>query len=330
MKNVKTRKLNTKIKKYMLTGTLLSAVLFLSGCMRFDQETGAPQGFLSEIVYDFLIIPLDQFLNFLGEFLGNYGLAIIVFTLLFRLILLPLTLRQQKGTIESQIKMSAIQPVTQEIQAELKATDDPQEQQALNMELMEIYRENDVNIGGQLSAGCLPLLLQMPIFVAMFQVLRRSNEIANASFMGMELGERSIILAVITGAIYLLQSRMMIKNMPEEQQATAGTTMYITPVMMFMFAVSGPAGIGLYWLVSGVFTIGQQLFNQLYYKPRIEANVREKMGPVKKIERKRRVRRDVTPTDEADSTIASNEDRNRNHNRNRNAGKQQRNRRNNE
>jgi len=328
MKNVKTRKLNTKIKKYMLTGTLLSAVLFLSGCMRFDQETGAPQGFLSEIVYDFLIIPLDQFLNFLGEFLGNYGLAIIVFTLLFRLILLPLTLRQQKGTIESQIKMSAIQPVTQEIQAELKATDDPQEQQALNMELMEIYRENDVNIGGQLSAGCLPLLLQMPIFVAMFQVLRRSNEIANASFMGMELGERSIILAVITGAIYLLQSRMMIKNMPEEQQATAGTTMYITPVMMFMFAVSGPAGIGLYWLVSGVFTIGQQLFNQLYYKPRIEANVREKLGPVKKIERKRRVRRDVTPTDEADSTIASNEDRNRN--RNRNAGKQQRNRRNNE
>ncbi|HLR89079.1 MAG TPA: membrane protein insertase YidC [Atopostipes sp.] len=328
MKNVKTRKLNTKIKKYMLTGTLLSAVLFLSGCMRFDQETGAPQGFLSEIVYDFLIIPLDQFLNFLGEFLGNYGLAIIVFTLLFRLILLPLTLRQQKGTIESQIKMSAIQPVTQEIQAELKATDDPQEQQALNMELMEIYRENDVNIGGQLSAGCLPLLLQMPIFVAMFQVLRRSNEIANASFMGMELGERSIILAVITGAIYLLQSRMMIKNMPEEQQATAGTTMYITPVMMFMFAVSGPAGIGLYWLVSGVFTIGQQLFNQLYYKPRIEANVREKLGPVKKIERKRRVRRDVTPTNEADSTIASNEDRNRN--RNRNAGKQQRNRRNNE
>lgn len=328
MKNVKTRKLNTKIKKYMLTGTLLSAVLFLSGCMRFDQETGAPQGFLSEIVYDFLIIPLDQFLNFLGEFLGNYGLAIIVFTLLFRLILLPLTLRQQKGIIESQIKMSAIQPVTQEIQAELKATDDPQEQQALNMELMEIYRENDVNIGGQLSAGCLPLLLQMPIFVAMFQVLRRSNEIANASFMGMELGERSIILAVITGAIYLLQSRMMIKNMPEEQQATAGTTMYITPVMMFMFAVSGPAGIGLYWLVSGVFTIGQQLFNQLYYKPRIEANIREKLGPVKKIERKRRVRRDVTPTDEADSIIASNEDRNRN--RNRNAGKQQRNRRNNE
>ena len=327
MKNVKIRKLNTKIKKYMLTGTLLSAVLFLSGCMRFDQETGAPQGFLSEIVYDFLIIPLGQFLNFLGEFLGSYGLAIIVFTLLFRLILLPLTLRQQKGMIESQIKMAAVQPVTQEIQAELKATDDPAEQQALNMEMMEIYRENDVNIGGQLSSGCLPLLLQMPIFVAMFQVLQRSNEIANATFLGIELGERNIILAVITGAIYLLQSRMMIKSMPEEQQATAGSTMYITPVMMFMFAVSGPAGIGLYWLVSGVFTIGQQLFNQLYYKPKIEANVREKMGPVKKVERKRKARRDVTPTEEADSSLLD-KHQTSNRNRNRNAGKQQRNRRN--
>ena len=310
----------------MLSGTLLSAVLFLSGCMRFDQETGDPQGFLSEIVYNYLIIPLGQLLDFLGEFLGSYGLAIIVFTLLFRLILLPLTLRQQKSTIESQIKMSAVQPVTQEIQAELKATDDPAEQQALNMEMMEIYRENNINIGGQLSSGCLPLLLQMPIFVAMFQVLRRSNEIANASFLGIELGEKSIILGIITGLIYLLQSRMMIKSMPEEQQATAGTTMYITPVMMFMFAISGPAGIGLYWLVSGVFTIGQQLFNQHYYKPKIEADVREKMGPIKKVERKRKARRDVTPpVDQADSS-STDQKQNKKRNRNRNAGKQQRNR----
>lgn len=325
MKNVKTRKLNTRIKKFMLTGTLLSSMLFLSGCMRFDMDTGAPQGFLSEIVYDFLIIPLNQFLNYLGDFLGSYGLAIIIFTLLFRLILLPLTLRQQKSTIESQVKMSAVKPVTDEIQAELKATDDPSEKQALNMEMMEIYRENDINIGSQLSAGCLPLLLQMPIFVAMFQVLRRSEEIANTSFLGIELGETSIILAVITGVIYLLQSRMMIKSMPEEQQSAAGTTMYITPVMMFMFAVTGPAGIGLYWLASGIFTILQQLFNQMYYKPKIEATVREKMGPVKKIERKRRARRDVTP-DEDSSTSEDTHPRN-NLNRNRNAGRQQRNRR---
>ena len=325
MKNVKTRKLNIKIKRLMLTATLLSSVLFLSGCMRFDMETGAPQGFLSEIVYNVLIIPLNQFLDYLGQFLGSYGLAIIAFTMLFRLILLPLTLKQQRSTIESQIKMAGIKPIIDEIQADIKATDDPQEKQALNMEMMEVNRESGINMGSQLSAGCLPLLLQMPIFVAMFQVLRRSEAIANASFLGIELGETSILLAAVTGIIYLLQSRMMIKAMPEEQQKTAGTTMYITPVMMFMFAFTGPAGIGLYWLASGIFTIFQQLFNNLYYKPKIEAEVREKMGPVKKIKRKRRVRRDVTPNEETSSL--DNDAPKRNANRNRNAGRQQRNRR---
>src|SRR5699024_6599161 len=130
MDNVKTRRLSTRIKKYLLTGGLLTAVLFLSGCMRFDQETGGQPGFLSEIIYDFLIVPLTQFLDVLANFLGNYGIAIIVFSILFRLILLPLTLKQQKGMIEQQVKMQGVQPVTQEIQAEIKETDDPAEQQA--------------------------------------------------------------------------------------------------------------------------------------------------------------------------------------------------------
>src|SRR5699024_1088789 len=147
----------------------------------FDQETGAPQGFLSEIIYDFLILPLGQLLDLFADFLGNYGVAIIVFTILFRLILLPFTLKQQKGMIESKVKMQGIQPVTQEIQEEIKATDDPEEQQALQMELMQVYRENNVSLTGQLT-GCLPLLLQMPIFVAMLQVLRRSEAIANSTF----------------------------------------------------------------------------------------------------------------------------------------------------
>lgn len=301
---------------------MMSALLFLSGCMRFDQETGAPQGFLSEVVYDFLIIPLEQLLDMLGTFIGDYGLAIIIFTLLFRLLLFPFTLRQQKGTVESQVKMSAVQPVTNEIQAEMKLTDDPNEQRELQMELMEIYRENGINLGGQLSTGCLPLLLQMPIFVAMFQVLRRSEAIANSTFMGISLGETSIILAAITGLVYFLQTRMMISNMPEEQQKTAGASMYVSPVMMLMIGMSSPAGIALYWLVSGIFTIGQQTFNQKYFKPRVEKEVREKLGNVETIERKRKsqARRDVTPAKE----VTEQANTNRNQNRNRNAGKQQR------
>lgn len=277
MNNVKTRRLSTRFKKYVLTGGLLSAVLFLSGCMRFDQETGAPEGFLSEIIYDFLIVPLSQFLDILADFVGSYGVAIIVFTILFRLILLPFTLKQQKGMVETQIKTQGIQPITQDIQAEMKETDDPAEQQALQMELMEVYRENDIGIGSQLT-GCLPLLLQMPIFVAMLQVLRRSNEIANSTFLGINLGDTSIVLAIVTGLIYLVQSRMMITNMPEEQQKSAGMTMYITPIMMIFIGISSPAGVAIYWMISGVFTLFQQLFNQYYYKPKIEAEEKREDG----------------------------------------------------
>ena len=321
MKNVNTRKISTRTKKFILSGGLLTTLLFLSGCMRFDQETGAPQGFLSEIVYDFLIIPLSSFLDVLANFVGSYGLAIIVFTILFRLILLPMTFKQQRSMVENQIKMGAVQPITAEIQAELKATEDPAEQQALNTELMEIYRENNISLGSQLS-GCFPLLLQMPIFVAMFQVLRRSDEIANATFLGINLGETSMILAVATGLIYFLQSKLMVNAMPEEQQKTSGPTMYITPIMMAFIGFSSPAGISLYWMMSGVFSLGQQFFNNYYFKPKIEAEVKEEVGDLK-IERKKR-----TTVKTVNNTVnAPNQNRPSNRNRNnRNAGKQQRNR----
>lgn len=325
MKNVKTRKMTTRVKKFILTGGLLSTVLFLSGCMRFDQETGEPIGALSEIVHQFLVVPLESSLDFLANFVNSYGLAIILFTIAFRLVLLPFTLKQQKSSIEQQTKMQTVQPITKEIQAEMQATDDPAEQQALNAELMQIYRENNISIAGQLT-GCLPLLLQMPIFVAMLQVLRGSEAITESTFIGLNLGERSIALALATAAVYFIQSRMMISAMPEEQQKTAGATMYITPVMMGMIGFSSPAGVSLYWAISGLFSLGQQFFNNYYYKPRIEAQIEDELGDLKTVQRKKRPRKDVTPKNNSNSKTST--ERQIKRNRNRNAGKQQRNKNN--
>lgn len=322
MKNLMKRKINIRTKKYALMASLLSATLFLSGCMRFDPKTDAPIGFFSTLIHDFLIVPLQYVLNYLGDFLGNYALAIIVFTILFRLVLLPLTLKQQKGMIESQTKMATVQPVINEIQAEMKETEDAAEKQALQLELMEVYKDNDVSLTGQLSSGCLPLLLQMPIFIAMIQVMRQSEAIKSASLFGISLGDTSLILAVITGLVYFLQSKVMIASMPEEQQKTAGATMYMSPVMMFMIGVSSPAGISLYWLISGVFTFFQQLFNTYYYKPRIEKEVHDKLGNLEVVERKGKKRRDVSPV--ADSkTIVQPDVQKKNRNAGRNAGRQQ-------
>ena len=77
MNNVKTRKITTRTKKFILTGGMLSVLLFLSGCARFDVD-GNPQGAFSEMVYRFLVVPLDGILTAMADFIGNYGVAIII------------------------------------------------------------------------------------------------------------------------------------------------------------------------------------------------------------------------------------------------------------
>jgi len=109
---------------------------------------------------DFIAYPLGRFLYFIYNTIAfrNYGLALILFTVIVRLALLPLTIKQYKSTA----KMQAIQPKIQEIQKRYK-----NDKEKLNTELMRIYQENDVNPAG----GCLPLLIQMPIIIALYWVI---------------------------------------------------------------------------------------------------------------------------------------------------------------
>lgn len=109
---------------------------------------------------DFIAQPLGQFLYLIYNTLGlhNYGLAIIIFTLLIKLILLPLTIKQYRSTA----KMQEIQPQIQEIQKRYK-----NDKEKLNQELMKVYQENKVNPAG----GCLPLLIQMPILISLYWVI---------------------------------------------------------------------------------------------------------------------------------------------------------------
>ncbi len=107
---------------------------------------------------DFITIPLGWLLKFIYDFVGNYGVTLIIFTALVKLILLPLSIKQQK----SMIKMQQIQPLMASLQEKYK--NDPQKQQ---QEVMKLYKENNVNPAG----GCLPLLIQMPILICLYQVI---------------------------------------------------------------------------------------------------------------------------------------------------------------
>lgn len=277
------------MKRWFLMSGMLSLVLFLSGCVNLD-ETGDPQGTISELMNNWLILPTRELLEWLGEFTGSYGLAIIVLTIAVRLIILPIGLKQQKNMMESQMKMSAIKPITDEIQAEMKETNDPEEKQELQAELMQVYKENDINMFAQLS-GCLPMLIQMPIFLAMFFAVQYSAAIAQSSWLGISLGERSIPLAIAVAAVHFIHGKFMHSGMSgadSDQKQPGGGMMTLTmPLMLGFFALSSNAGLALYWLVGGFVQIGQSLLTNIYYKPKIEEELQEKHGEQKVVQRKR-------------------------------------------
>lgn len=320
------------MKRWFLVSGLATTVLFLSGCMRVDQA-GNPQGWFSNLLYNYLVIPTEMTLEFFAEVTGSYGVAIILLTLMIRLILMPLTLKQQKSMMENQYKMSAITPVINEIQQEMKETEDPQTKQELQAEMMSVYQENDVNIVGQIT-GCFPVIVQMPIFIAILHVLRTSQSIANASFLGIQLGQPSILFAILTTAIYYVQSKLSMSRMPESARQQTGMMTLVMPITMFIMTFSAPAGFALYFFAGGIIAILEQLFVNHYFKPKIEAQLKEKHGETQVVQRKKKTssatekvtnpRKDDLPTNQPSQEHKQGSNISAGQQRRRNEGKQRR------
>lgn len=303
-------------KKLLLSGTLLSVVVFLSGCMGRDSD-GNPSG----IIYQFLVVPTQQVIIQLADFFeGSYGLSIIAITLAVRLIIMPLNLSQSKKSIIQQEKMALIKPEMDEVQKKQKAAVTAEEKAAAQQELMSLYKDNNMSMLG--GVGCLPLLIQMPIFTAMFQAINLSKEIGNSTFLGFSLGDQNIALAIAAGAVYFVQSYVSMLGLPEEQKKQMRTMMYVSPIMILMVSFTSPAGLGLYWFVGGIFAVFQTLITNFIFKPRIKAQVEAeaKKRPVKP----KRTIKQAEPV--AQQSKVLNQPSNKTNNRGRNAGKQQKNR----
>ena len=196
---------------------------------------------------------LGHVLRIIFELVQNYGLSIILFTILVKVLLLPLTIKQTKSTKA----MQDIQPKIQEIQTKYK--DKPEKQQ---QEIMKIYTEAKINP----LAGCLPLLIQMPILIALFSVLREpvtygvfadQAQFVNAAkgFLWIkDLTTPDYILAILSGATTFLMQLMMPKD---QQQGSMKIMTYVMSAMMLFWGFSFPAGLTLYWTIGNVFAIGQ-------------------------------------------------------------------------
>lgn len=198
---------------------------------------------------------LGQVLRIIFELVNNYGMAIIIFTIFVKLLLLPLTIKQTKSTKA----MQDMQPKLQEIQGKYK--DKPEKQQ---QEIMKLYKEYKVNP----LAGCLPLLIQMPILIGLFSVLREpvasgvfdsqaAFDAANTKFLWVNsLTNPDIVLAILSGASTFVMQKLM---MPQDQQEGPMKIMtYFMSGMMLFWGFTFPAGLTLYWTVGNLFAIAQQ------------------------------------------------------------------------
>ena len=193
---------------------------------------------------------LKQFLAFLlnttDKYVGNFGISIIIVTILIKILLLPLTLKQDKSMKE----MKKLQPELEKIKQKYA-----NDKQMLNIKTMELYKEHKVNPLG----GCLPLLLQLPILFALFGVLRNGIIPKDSSFLWLKLSvpDQFYILPVLNGAVSFLQQKLMGSADSNPQMKNM---MYVFPIMMIMFSLKMPSGLQLYWLTSSILAVVQQYF----------------------------------------------------------------------
>ena len=206
---------------------------------------------------EYIARPVLKLLNLLKEWSGSYGIAIILLTLLVRIIFFPLT---EKGN-RSMRKMQAIAPKAKEIREKYK--DNPQ---LMNQKTMELYRQEGVNPLG----GCLPILLQIPVFFALYAALDSAVELRHVSFLwATDLTKPDLVgpaflfgygihpLVLIMTALMVLQQKMTPSNMDPAQQKM----MMFMPVIMLVLLYNLPSGLTLYWTVSQIFSILQMKYS---------------------------------------------------------------------
>ena len=208
---------------------------------------------------------LRFFLDFFYRLIPNYGVAIILLTVLIKILFFPLT----QKSFESTSKMSMLSPKIEELKKKHQG-----KPEKLNQEMMALYRKEGVNPIG----GCLPLLLQMPIFFALFELLNNAFDLRGAPFIAPWIGDLSApesllpfgftipllnwdelrILPFLMLGTTLLQSR--ISQNPGATQTQMKMMMYAMPIFFFFILYSMPSGLVIYWTMQNVLSIAQQLY----------------------------------------------------------------------
>jgi YidC/Oxa1 family membrane protein insertase len=191
--------------------------------------------------------PLLSVLKFFYKYVHNYGLAIIIITLIIKVLFIPLTHK----SYTSMKDMQKLQPKMAELKEKHK-----NDKEAMNKAMFELYRTHKVNPLG----GCLPMLIQFPVFIALYNALMYSIELRHSPFMfwihDLAAKDPYYITPIIMGGTMFIQQRMTPTNMDPVQ----AKMMMFLPVVFTVMFLNFPAGLVLYWMVNNILTIAQQYY----------------------------------------------------------------------
>lgn len=269
-----------KFNKWLLASGLFSLLMILSGCVQTKNNKPTGEGW----VYNLLVKPMGNVITYLvHHFHWSYGLAIIALTILVRLIIMPLGFWQSHKSLLQTEKTAYFKPQIDAIQEKMKTAETNEDKMAAQMELQQFYRDNNLSMFGGM--GCLPLVIQMPIFTALFYAARYTPGISKATFLGVNLGHPNLIFVVLAGLSYLLQGWAGTIGVPDEQKKMMRTMIILSPLMIVFISLSSPAGVTLYWIVGGLFSALQTALINAFHKPRIRRMIEEemKMNPPKSV-----------------------------------------------
>ena len=208
-----------------------------------DLERAIDLGWFSAIAK-----PLLHILKFLYRFVHNYGIAIIIVTVVLKVLFFPLTYKSYKSMKD----MQKLQPKMAELKEKFKNDRD-----AMNKAIMELYKTHKVNPMG----GCLPMIVQIPVFFALYKALMFSIELRHAPFMfwiqDLSAKDPYYVTPLIMGATMFIQQKM---TPTAGMDPTQAKMMLFLPVIFTFMFLNFPSGLVLYWLVNNILTIGQQYY----------------------------------------------------------------------
>ena len=302
------------IKRIALSIMGVAMLLVLTGCVQVDKATGQPTGF----IWNTIGAPMAEAIKYFATDKGlGFGIAIIIVTIIVRLIILPLGIYQSwKATLHSE-KMNALKHVLEPHQTRLKEATTQEEKLEAQQALFAAQKEHGISMFG--GVGCFPILIQMPFFSAIYFAAQHTEGVSEASFLGIALGSPSWILIACAGVLYYVQSLLSLHGVEDETQREQLKKMiYMSPMMIVMFSIFSPASVTLYWVVGGFMMILQQFIVNYIIRPKLRKKVREELAKnPPKVSKTSVARKDVTPESAAVISTST-----KKKNKKRNSGKQ--------